>query len=95
MPKEKITITLTLEYDPQENENKPVNIFLYQFLTRLNREWPILELAYRGVKKTFNNSDINKIALRKVNSISNGDLPKNPGWLKDRTVLPQEIKVKK
>ena len=94
MAKQEITITLTLEYDPEKNDNKLVNIFLFQFITRLNREWPIKELIYKGIKKTFRekNSDITKIALRKTDSIDERDLPKSPKWLKDKTVLPQEPK---
>ena len=93
MAKQEIAITLKFEYDPEKNDNKPANIFLFQFITRLNREWPILELTYKGIKKVFGlEDDINKIALRKVDSIDNKDLPEKPIWRKDKTILPQEPK---
>ena len=87
MAKQNLTITLTIEYDPEQNDGKPANIFLYQFITRLNREWPILEVGYKGIKKIFKNADINKIALHKIDSIDDKDLPKKPKWLKDKTKM--------
>lgn len=95
MAKQEITFTLTLEYDPEKNNNKPVNIFLFQFVTRLNREWPVLELIYKNTKKVFRKGedDINKIALRKVDSVDDDDLQKKPDWLKFKTNLPKEKKI--
>lgn len=92
MAKKELTIKLTIEYDEEKNDGKPARIFLYQFITRLNREYRILDVEYKNIKQSFRNkiNDINKIALRKVDSISNEDLPKKPIWLKDRTVVPKE-----
>ena len=94
MAKEEITIELTIEYDPEKNNGKPRHIFLYQFITSLNREWPVLEVGYKGIKKHFRlpGTDINKIALRKVDNVSDEALPKDPSWLKDKTVLPKRVK---
>ena len=90
MAKQDVKITITFDYDPEENEGKPEHIFLFQLLNNLNRDLtPIKEITYKQETKIFENPevDIPKIALRKVDSISDGDLPKEPVWLKDRTIL--------
>lgn len=88
MAKEEITIAMTLEYDPAENNDKPAHIFIFQLLNSLNHETPIKSITYKGKTKTFATPDLVKdVALRKVDSVSDADLPKAPVWLKDRTVL--------
>ncbi len=87
MAKQNLTITLTIEYDPSKNDGKPANIFLYQFITKLNREWPIVGVGYKGIKKIFKNNEINNIALKKVDSIDNKNLPKKPSWLKNAVIM--------
>lgn len=94
MAKQEITIKLTFEYDP-EVENMPAHIFLFKFLTQFDREHPIKSILYKGKTKTFSTPDslVKDVALRKVDSVSDTDLPKAPDWLKDRTVL-EKINVK-
>lgn len=95
MAKENVTIEMTLEYDPAENNDKPAHIFIFQLLNSLNHETPIKSITYKGKTKTFATPDLVKdVALRKVDSVSDTDLPKPPAWLKDRTVLPPRIKKK-
>lgn len=93
MAKQNTKITITFAYDPDFNEGKPAHIFLYQLLNKLNREIPIKEVTYKTKTKTFANpeKDVSECALRKVDSVSNTDLPKNPVWLKDKTDLAPEI----
>ena len=88
MAKQDITIRLTFEYDP-EVENVPAHIFLLRFLTAFDREHPIKSILYKGKTKTFAAPDtlVKDVALRKVDSVSDSDLPVAPAWLKDRTVL--------
>ncbi len=89
MAKQDVKITITFDYDPDINEGKPAHIFLYQLLNQLNRITPIKSVTYKTKTKTFANpeTDMPKVALRKVDSVSDSDLPKEPGWLKDKTVL--------
>ena len=64
--KETIKIGITFEYDPEENNNIPARIFLFQMLNRLDYEYPIKELEYKGKKleiKTKN--DLKNLKLRK------------------------------
>lgn len=94
MAKEKITIALTFEYDPAENNNMPVRNFLYHFLQKFNREYSILEVAYKGKKFDATKTPLDQLPLKKVDSLDTKDLPKNPAWLKDRTVLSEETNRK-
>lgn len=96
MAKEEITIEITLEYDAEKNNNKPARVFLYQFLNRLDREFPILEVGYKGKSESFReqNKNINDIALKKVDSVKKEDIKKPPAWLKDRTIVQREPKPK-
>ena len=89
MAKEDLTIEITFEYDSDKNDGKPNHIFLFQLLNQLNREVQIKAIKYNTKTKTFTNAEeeIPKLALRKVDSISDDDLPKDPVWLKDKTVL--------
>lgn len=84
-----VKITMTFAYDPAKNDGKPVHIFLYQLLNQLNRVVPIKAITYKTKSKTFANpeKDVPKVALRKVDSVSDNDLPKEPTWLKDKTIL--------
>lgn len=90
MPKQDVKITITFDYDPEANGGKPANIFLFQLLNNLNRDlMPIKAVTYKSKTKTFADpkKDVPKVALRKVDSVSDTDLPKAPAWLKDRTIL--------
>ena len=92
MAKKDVKITITFIYDPEANEGKPEHIFLFQLLNKLNRDlMPIKSVTYKSKTKTFENpkKDVPKVALRKVNSVSDNDLPKPPAWLKDRTILKE------
>ena len=90
MPKQELKIELTLEYDKAENDNMPVNIFLYRFLNKINNEHPIKEIKYKGKTKSYRTGikKLKDIALRKVDSIDDEDLPTPPAWLEEKTVLP-------
>jgi len=89
MAKQDLTIEITFNYDPALNDGKPAHIFLFQLLNKLNREIPITAVKYKTKTKTFADpeTDLPKVALRKVDSVSDTDLPKKPKWLKDKTEL--------
>lgn len=95
MAKQDVKITMTFEYDPEENDGKPEHIFLFQLLNQLNRVVPIKAITYKGKLKTFADpeKDIPKVALRKVDSVNDSDLPVPPPWLKDRTILSPSVRA--
>jgi hypothetical protein len=53
MAKELIKIGIAFEYDPEENRGIPARIFLFQMLNRLNYEYPITSIRFKGREKTF------------------------------------------
>ena len=88
MAKEKLTFTLTLDYDPDEHNGMPARNFLYHFLTRFNNtEVKVAEVGYKGGKFNTTGKAIEDIPLKKVDSVSATALPKAPKWLKDRTEI--------
>ncbi len=87
MAKQDIKIEITFDYDPKLNDGKPAHIFLFQLLNRLNRETPIKAVKYKSKLQTFEDpeNEMPKIALRKVDSVKDTDLPRPPKWLKEKT----------
>lgn len=76
MAKKEITIKLTFDYDPTENNGIAANVFLYQLLNRLNYQHPIKEVDYKGKKVTIGElSKVKDLALKKVDSVDKEDLP--------------------
>ena len=68
--KETIKIGITFEYDQEENDNMPARIFLFQLINRLNYEYPVKEIEYKGKKIEIKKADdIKNIKLKKTNSI--------------------------
>jgi len=68
--KETIKIGFTFEYDQEENDNMPARIFLFQMLNRLDYEYPVKEIEFKGKKLEIKNKDdIKNIKLKKSNSI--------------------------
>ena len=68
--KETIKIGITFEYDPDENNNIPARIFLFQMLNRLDYEYPIKEIEYKGKKVVIEkDTDIKNLKLKKINSL--------------------------
>ncbi len=91
MEKEEITITITFDYDPNENNGMPGRNFLYHYLTRLNREVPIKSIVYKDVEKVFDEDNkIEDIPLKEVDSIDDKDVPEKPD-MSDVTVLPETV----
>lgn len=95
MAVEKVTFTLTLDYDPDEHGGMPARNFLYHFINRLNRsEVKVSEVGYKGTKFDASIKDLSEMPLKKVDSLRETALPKAPLWLKDRTQLAPEINEK-
>lgn len=68
--KETIKIGITFEYDPKENDNIPARIFLFQMINRLNYEYPVKEIQFKGKKLTVKKTDdIKNIKLKEEDSI--------------------------
>ena len=68
--KETIKIGITFEYDQEENKNIPARIFLFQMLNRLNYEYPIDEIEYKGKKLAVKTKDdLKNLKLKKTNSL--------------------------
>ena len=68
--KETIKIGITFEYDQEENNDLPARIFLFQLINRLNYEYPVKEIEYKGKKIEIKKADdIKNIKLKKTNSI--------------------------
>lgn len=77
MALQKVSISITFEYDPDEAQGMPVNNFLYHFLNRFNAKFPIKSVEYNGQARTFTNKDnLAKLPLRKIDSINDRDMPK-------------------
>jgi hypothetical protein len=92
MAKEQVKITLTFEYDQDENNGMPLRNFLYHYFNRFNNEFKILSIEYKDEIKEFDKKVIIKdLPLREVDSISDSDLPKKPDMSKV-TRLP-EVKL--
>lgn len=91
MAAEDVTVTITLSYDPAENNDMPAPNFLYHYLTRLNREIPIKAIEYKGESREFDDENvIEDIPLKVVDSIREEDRPAAPD-LSEVTVLPDTI----
>ena len=91
MAKEEITVTITFEYDPAENNDMPGRNWLYHFLTRLSRETPIKSIVYKDVEKVFTEQNkIEDIALKEVDSIDEKDRPEKPD-MSEVTILPENV----
>ncbi len=91
MEKEEITVTITFDYDPKENNGMPGRNFLYHFLTRLNRETPIKSIVYKDVEKTFDEKNkIEDIPLKEVDSMDEKDIPEKPD-MSEVTKLPDSV----
>ena len=76
MAKQKITFTLTLNYDPDEHGGMQPRNFLYHFLNRFNNtEVEIAEVEYKGVKFDTQKKELKNMPLRKVDSLDFTDLP--------------------
>jgi hypothetical protein len=88
MAKQDVTVRITFEYDPEVG-GMPAHIYLFKFLNALDREYPVKSVLYKGKTKTFRapGALVKDVALRKVDSVSDADLPTPPAWLKDRIVL--------
>ena len=70
MAKKIVSIKLTFEYDPAENFDIPVRIFLFQMINRLNYDWPVKEIEYKGRLKTFTNQiDVRELALKNKDGV--------------------------
>ena len=68
--KETIKIGITFEYDQEENNNIPARVFLFQMLNRLNYEYPIKEIEYKGKIKSIKDfKEVQELKLKKTNSI--------------------------
>lgn len=90
MEKEKVKVAITFEYDPSEHGGMPARNFLFHLLNRLNNtEFKIEEVEYKGGIFDATKTKLSEIPLKKVDSVKERDLPKEPGYLKDRTILPE------
>jgi len=98
MAKQDITIKLTFEYDPLENKGTSANTFLYQFLNRLDYEYPIKSIEYGGKNLIIGKDNkVKDLPLKKVDSIDKADLPviNNKNITKAPTFISKRNSLKK
>ncbi len=53
MAKQTLKIGIAFEYDPDENDGIPARIFLFRLLNRLDYEFPVQSIRFKGVEKIF------------------------------------------
>lgn len=71
MAKQTIKIGIAFEYDPDENGGVPARIFLFRLLNRLDYEFPVQSIRFRGVEKTFDqNIKVRDLELKERDTIT-------------------------
>ena len=70
MAKIPIRVTLEIEIDTDEIAPKTPHVWLYQFINRLNYEYPVKMVEYKGTRRTFTKrEDIKNLALKRRDEI--------------------------
>lgn len=80
MAAENVTIAITIEYNPADHNDMPVNNFIYHFLTRVANKYGLIVKNINYKDKDYvvtEETPLSAMPLKVVDSLDKKELPEN------------------